>query len=444
MKRAIWPLLLLADLLLVAAAHAVSFILRFGRSAGAILNGLPTLLLLLVLVPCVSNLCGLYVHRSYVSQASVFYRTIRTWTWAFVIYVLAGFVTRFSFLIASRAYTALFFGLLLALMLPMRIALIRAVLQRYLSRPDRRLRCSYAGPVDRFEAVEGFLNVNRVAGLSLARPGDREQTGPADTTFLYSESESYGNLYEDIRSKLRPGKPLFVASPLFRELKLGWSWGEVDGIPVYTLLIQKRGKLAVFVRRFIDVIGSVCGIILLFPILLIAALAVRLETRGPVIFKQTRVGLNGREFTLFKLRTMVNQTGDGSVASSEEGLFSSQRVPKKDLRRSRSITRIGQVLRRTSIDEWPQLLNVLKGEMSLVGPRPQLRSEVSCWDEWHGDRLSVKQGLTGLWQVHGRGEMPGDKSVFIDLMYVINRSICLDLRLLVATVPAVLLGRGAC
>jgi lipopolysaccharide/colanic/teichoic acid biosynthesis glycosyltransferase len=127
----------------------------------------------------------------------------------------------------------------------------------------------------------------------------------------------------------------------------------------------------------------------------------------------------------------------------DESNYINQGIPKEETLKDEQITDVGRILRKTSIDEWPQFINVLKGDMSLIGPRPHRPHEVKCYHDWHKDRLSIKQGLTGLWQIYGRGEMPCDKSIFLDLIYVMNRSISLDLRLLFHTIPAVIFGKGA-
>jgi lipopolysaccharide/colanic/teichoic acid biosynthesis glycosyltransferase len=174
------------------------------------------------------------------------------------------------------------------------------------------------------------------------------------------------------------------------------------------------------------------------PILLGAVLAIRLTTRGPVLFRQQRAGYRGRPFTMYKLRTMV----DGAAAL-EEGLKEAGRTFFK-LDRDPRITRVGAFLRRTSIDELPQLVNVLRGDMSLVGPRPLLMSDLVNFPESaHRIRFAMMPGITGLWQVSGRSRTSDDERLRLDKEYVEGWSLWLDLRILVKTVPAVVSARGA-
>ncbi len=193
-------------------------------------------------------------------------------------------------------------------------------------------------------------------------------------------------------------------------------------------------------KRGLDLIGASVALILILPILLIAALAIKLEDRGPVLYRQRRVGQGGREFTLFKLRSMVEEAESGLEnlrhRSATQGvIFKMRRDPRT--------TRCGHWLRRSSIDELPQLWNVLKGEMSLVGPRPPLPQEVERYTLLDRTRLEVKPGLTCFWQVMGRSEIGFARQVQLDLDYIDRQSLALDLWILLRTIPAVLSGRGA-
>ncbi|MBR9820565.1 MAG: WecB/TagA/CpsF family glycosyltransferase [Rhodobacteraceae bacterium] len=193
-------------------------------------------------------------------------------------------------------------------------------------------------------------------------------------------------------------------------------------------------------RRAFDLAISSVALLLLAPVLLAAALAVRLESGGPVLFRQTRVGLDGKPFTMYKFRSMYRDAEARRAAllhsSDRDGLcFKSKSDPR--------ITRVGRILRRLSVDELPQILNVLKGDMSVVGPRPALPQEVAAYPERALGRLQVRPGLTGLWQVSGRAEIGFDKMIDMDLAYVRSRSVLLDALLLALTARAVIGGRGA-
>jgi len=182
-------------------------------------------------------------------------------------------------------------------------------------------------------------------------------------------------------------------------------------------------------RRAIDIAVSACALVVAAPVLAAAMLAIRLESRGPVIFRQRRSGLHGSEFDVLKLRTMVQ---------GAERLGAGLAVNEHDAR----ITRVGALLRRTSLDELPNLLNVLRGEMSLIGPRPTLPVQVAQYTERQRGRLAIKPGITGWAQVHGRASLPWPERIELDLYYIEHRSLALDLQIVWRTLTIVLGGAG--
>ncbi|MFF3394037.1 exopolysaccharide biosynthesis polyprenyl glycosylphosphotransferase [Streptomyces sp. NPDC002669] len=195
-----------------------------------------------------------------------------------------------------------------------------------------------------------------------------------------------------------------------------------------------------FLKAVVDRVGAALGLLVLAPLLLLIGAAVRIASDGPVFHRQTRQGRHNRPFTMWKFRTMVvdaERHRTRLVAANEiDG-------PMFKMRRDPRVTRIGRLLRRTSLDELPQLLNVLRGDMSLVGPRPPLPEEVSRYDERELRRLAVKPGLTGLWQVSGRSDLSWQETVSLDLWYVDNWSVATDMGLMARTLRAVTDGRGA-
>lgn len=195
------------------------------------------------------------------------------------------------------------------------------------------------------------------------------------------------------------------------------------------------------VKRTIDVVGALGLLVVTWPLCALAMVAIAAQDRGWPWFTQVRVGRDGRPFTLFKLRTMVP---DAEAQLPALRPFNEVRGPAFKMHHDPRVTPIGRWLRRTSIDELPQLVNVLRGEMSLVGPRPALPHEVAAYSVRARGRLAVKPGLTGLWQVSGRAALPFDRWLDLDLDYVARRSVALDLWVLWRTIPAVLSGRGAC
>ncbi len=178
-----------------------------------------------------------------------------------------------------------------------------------------------------------------------------------------------------------------------------------------------------------------------FPILAIVALAIKLDSSGPILFAQERVGLSKRRFKLLKFRTMVD--GAEAMQSKLEHLNEMDGAAFK-IKNDPRVTRVGRILRKTSLDELPQLINVLKGDISLVGPRPLPLRDVERFDaDWHRRRFSIKPGITCLWQIMGRNNIPFEKWMELDMEYIDRWSLWLDLKILAKTIPAVLRGSGA-
>ena len=213
--------------------------------------------------------------------------------------------------------------------------------------------------------------------------------------------------------------------------------------------IEKHRWSARMMKRSIDIVGSLIAILVLFPVALIIAALIKLTSKGPVLFRQQRIGQYGAPFTFLKFRSMyVNNDAkihQEYVAKLIAGNVKAESgVPAFKIKNDPRVTRIGHFLRRTSLDELPQFFNVLKGDMSLVGPRPPLPYEVGSYDLWHRRRvLEVRPGITGLWQVNGRSRVTFNEMVRLDLNYARNWSIALDLKILCKTPKAVLAGEGA-
>lgn len=202
----------------------------------------------------------------------------------------------------------------------------------------------------------------------------------------------------------------------------------------------RRGGWRAAAKRTFDVAGAATALVLTAPIMALCALAVRLTSPGPILFRQCRVGRDGQIFTLVKFRTMV---ADADAILERVRHLNEAKGPLFKIRNDPRVTPVGKLLRRTSLDELPQLYNVIKGEMSLVGPRPALPAEAARWEPSLRNRLRVRPGLTGMWQVSGRSDAT-DEYGRLDLYYVDNWNLVTDLVILARTVPAVLLQRGAC
>jgi exopolysaccharide biosynthesis polyprenyl glycosylphosphotransferase len=211
-----------------------------------------------------------------------------------------------------------------------------------------------------------------------------------------------------------------------------------DGYVHYLSVEYKPYQMAA--KRIIDVFVSSCVLILLSPLLAVVALLIKLGSPGPILFRQERVGLCGRPFHMLKFRSMVV---DAEARQQHLMHRNEQTGPVFKIKDDPRITRVGRVLRKFSIDELPQFINVLRGEMAIVGPRPPLPSEVAKYELWQRRRLSVRPGLTCLWQVSGRNNISFEEWMYLDMRYIDHWSLAEDLKLILKTVPVVVSGRGA-
>ncbi len=214
----------------------------------------------------------------------------------------------------------------------------------------------------------------------------------------------------------------------------------LGGIPIIGIKdISITGWKLAF-KRAMDFTVALVGLMVLSPLMLLIALAIKLDSPGPVLFRQIRVGKGGRHFVLYKFRSMNKGAEEEKQKLAE---LDEAEGPIFKIRHDPRCTRVGRFLRRTSLDELPQLYNVLRGEMSLVGPRPPLPSEVEQYEEWHKKRLEISPGMTGLWQVSGRSDLTFDEMALLDIYYQEQWSPALDIEICLRTIPTIIFGTGA-
>lgn len=227
----------------------------------------------------------------------------------------------------------------------------------------------------------------------------------------------------------KEGVSFHVVSNLFDLISAEIEMAEHNNIPVAYLQNENMALIHVMAKRIFDIAVSLSVIILTLPIWFLIMLAIKLETNGPAFFRQERVGKNGKIFEIIKFRTMYSDTSKFEYSPSNPN--------------DKRITNVGKFLRKTSLDEFPQFLNILKGDMSMVGPRPEMPFIVEKYKSWERQRLKVKPGLTGLWQIMGRKDLPLHESLEYDFYYIKNQSLLLDMSILIKTIPTILLGKGA-
>lgn len=243
-----------------------------------------------------------------------------------------------------------------------------------------------------------------------------------------------------------------LAPSLFNFLPQKTSVEQIGILPMVRLFREPLSDAEKFIKRASDIVISALALLILSPVLLVISILIKLDSRGAILFRQERVGMDGRKFLCYKFRTMHSDADQAihrefyrkNIEGSREANAGTGEKPvfgkvKNDSR----VTKIGRVLRRSSLDELPQLFNVLLGDMSIVGPRPPIPYEVEEYELWHRKRLDMKPGITGLWQVSGRNRLTFEEMVRIDLYYIENWSLWLDLKIILLTFPAILRGDGA-
>ncbi len=270
---------------------------------------------------------------------------------------------------------------------------------------------------------------------------------------IITDPEVSGDSLFDVMMRVgrRRGVEFRIAPSLFNCLPRKTEIDQIGALPMIRLFREPLSGGARIIKRTSDIIIASVAIILLAPLWLIIALVIKLDSRGAVFYKQERVGMDGRIFLFYKFRTMRVDTDDAAhreyqqeyIAGRAEAMLVEGERPAYKLVGDARITRVGRVLRRLSLDELPQLLNILRGDMSVVGPRPPIPYEVEAYQLWHRKRLDMKPGLTGLWQVSGRNRLPFDEMVRLDLFYIENWSLLLDLKIILRTLPVMLRGDDA-
>ncbi|MEA2281187.1 MAG: hypothetical protein QOK21_1794 [Solirubrobacteraceae bacterium] len=272
----------------------------------------------------------------------------------------------------------------------------------------------HLGPIDSLRSILDPARVDRVM-IAFSRAGHHQ-------------------LLDCIRACRDADVTVDIVPRLFEFLEGAQTVNQLGGMPLMSIDPPSFSRFSGVVKRAFDIAGATCGLIALSPLLIAIAIAIKLDSPGPVLFSQQRSGWRGRPFRLYKFRSMrlgstIEVRDDGAIVKSRD-----------DAR----VTRVGRIIRRFSLDEAPQLINVLKGDMSLVGPRPLVLAEFNMLDlDWHARRADLRPGLTGPWQVAGRSNISFREMVQLDYQYVAGWSLARDLELVFATVPAVLSGRGA-
>ncbi|HEY0322452.1 MAG TPA: sugar transferase [Pyrinomonadaceae bacterium] len=305
------------------------------------------------------------------------------------------------------------------------------------------------GTIDRSvpEVYEGVPVVSDLKGL----PEAIRDSGANEV--IIADPQVNGDALFDVmmRCGRRRGVEFRIAPSLFNCIPRKTEIDQIGALPMIRLFREPLSGGARLVKRAFDLAIASFALLIFSPLWFLIAVLIKLDSRGPVIYKQERVGMDGRIFLFYKFRTMRADADDRLHREYQEKLIAGRpeanvgdvEKPAYKLRADARITRLGRILRRLSLDELPQLLNVLRGDMSVVGPRPPIPYEVENYELWHRKRLDMKPGVTGLWQVSGRNRLPFEEMVRLDLFYIENWSLLLDLKIILRTLPVMLRGDDA-
>jgi exopolysaccharide biosynthesis polyprenyl glycosylphosphotransferase len=418
--------------------------------------GLYTLLLLLVY-----QQQGIYRPRRQVSWFDEIYTIINGTATGTIITILFIFLYRPAFY--SRLifiYAALFSILLLGLSRLLKGILLRrlhrqgigiervliigadevarAVMRSVVANPECGLKI--IGFLDD-DPVKGETDIGRFKGWgNIAKLPAILETEEIDRVIITLPWQHHHKIMNIMTYCEQKKMPVQIVPDLFQITLSRMQIEEIAGIPMIGQKETTISGLNQLIKRGLDVIIASLALLIGTPLLGLLALMIKMESPGPVLFKQERVGKNGQNFIFYKLRSMVDgaerqQAALQDLNEADGPIFKIKADPR--------VTPLGKWLRRFSLDELPQFYNILKGDMSLVGPRPPVPSEVEKYEEWHKRRLEVCPGLTGLWQVSGRSELTFDEMALLDIYYIENWSPALDTKILLQTIPKVLLGEGA-
>ncbi len=459
--------LLLIDMGVMTASYVAALLERFHHVAGAnLLMGL----MLAAFGAFILQNNSLYKVNIFLDRSASSALVVRSVLLLLAAYLAVGFITRFYFIPPSRLGFFYFAANVLASFVVYRIILLPSVFGTLSSQGIRkhkvvvigtgRLAREFAASVkenkrlgihivgfvdDELPVGTGVLNGYHVIGDTLSL-NSIVRTGSCDELVIAADHTSNTHLLALMRQAKETGARVKVVSNFFKTVGDATVTESYTIHPAATITRGLYSPITLFYQRISDYVLASLGLLVLSPFFLIAAVAIKATSKGPVFYRHKRVGKDGKSFEMYKFRSMyVNGGEDEKRKQMMLEFINGQGNGNGDgkvIDASR-VTPVGRVLRKTSFDELPQLLNVLKGEMSLVGPRPVLPYEFEAMKDWHHERDKILPGCTGFWQVYGRGKTTFDDMVIMDIYMIENMSPWLYIQLLLKTVTVLLLGRGA-
>ncbi len=384
----------------------------------------------------------LYSYLVFLNRFRYIYRTTKAIAYIFVFYLIWLWASP-SFNTQNEFSLFILFGIFSFLIYFSRIILIP-----FFSLLLPKKNIVIFAPEGNYKDIENWIKYHMVSSLNIRKISQKkedieEYVKKGFPVVISTFTEDWERLIEYL-FYFKDRIPVFLFSPFLTGIYDIDYWAYIDDVPIVYFRWSGQSRVYFFVKRLMDIIGAIFAIMIFSPFMIIAAIGIKLTSKGPVFFVQKRVGKGGKVFNMLKFRSMLLSSDDGPHKEFVKVYIDGKNGENKfKLTEDSRVTPWGKVLRKISVDEFPQFFNVLKGELSLVGPRPPLEYEVNQYSRWHKERLSVKQGVTGLWQVFGRARLSFDKSCFLDIFYAENRSLCLDLHLLSQTPHTIVFGKGA-
>jgi len=406
-------------------------------------KGLLEIIVFTLIVISVFAYTDLYNYAVFLNRFRYLYRTTKGIVLSFIVYLI------FSWLLKSYQPQHTLFPLVLFFIFAGLTYFSRIVLLPIYCIISPKKDVILYAPEGEYKEIESWIKNHRESNINIQEIiTDEEEINkykenglPVILSTVTGNWDRLFNLIFSFRNK----SPLLLYTPLLSGIEEVDYWTYINEVPLVPFRWSRDGKVYKLIKRIIDVIGALIAIIVFSPFMAISAIVIKLTSEGPVLFSQERFSKHNKKFNMVKFRSMY-KTNDHKVHREfVKDLINGNNCEKKvfKLTDDPRITPFGNILRKTSIDEFPQFFNVLKGDLSLVGPRPPIEYEIEEYLDWQKTRLSVTQGLTGMWQIFGRSQLPFDKSCFLDIYYAENQSLWMDLHLLALTLPTIVFGKGA-
>ncbi len=411
------------------------------RVIGFVSNLYLELFVFTFLVIAIFAYLDLYNYLVFLNRFRYIYRTTKGIVYVFIFYLL-------WLAISSSLYTQYVFSVFILLF----VFSFLAYFSRIILLPIFSLLLSRKGvvlyaPEGNSEDIRSWLEYHtisgvKIIGISKKRDEIEEYVKRRIPIVLSTYTENWEDLIDQLFF-FKDKVPVILFAPILAGIDDVDYWAYLGNAPVIYFRWKDSSKFYLLTKKIIDFLGAIFAILLFSPFMVAAAIGIKLTSEGPVFFIDNRIGKKGKVFKMFKFRSMVVTSGDEPHREYVKECINGKKELKFKLMNDSRVTSLGKLLRKTSIDEMPQFFNVLKGELSLVGPRPPMEYEVKQYSDWHKKRLSVEQGITGLWQIFGRARLTFAKSCFLDIYYAENRTLLFDLHLLSQTPHTIFFGKGA-